>query len=356
MAYYFVGQEDHEFTKNGSTPVVDTATTAQRRTANARCSLKVGGTSGLASITESWQCPFSSAINLFWFSAQWGWVWAAGTNNFSAGDFIAFLDGATRRLILTTDFNNVGGGSSRFWRLSKRTAANSTTVLQTSTTAIPPNTLGTSATAPIKVDVFVSYGTSGQVIVYVGGTMVINYSGDVTTDSATTLNAAALGCLNISTGSSTPVTSYWSEVVCRTTDTRSVSVNVLYPAANGNAWAWSNDYTKVNETITDDTGIATSATAGQDAEVTVNSSSISGTPGVRAVIVSARAQKGGTGPQNCKLMVRTSSTDYLGSSQALPAAYGLVQDIWEVNPNTSAAWLYSDLTAGGFNVGIESET
>jgi hypothetical protein len=103
--------------------------------------------------------------------------------------------------------------------------------------------------------------------------------------------------------------------------------------------------------------MATTTAAAQILETTVTNSTVPGTSGVLAVAVNARAQKGTTGgPANANLMVRTGSVDYTGPSQALPASFGLLSNVWETNPATSAAWAASDLTAAGFNIGVKSLT
>jgi hypothetical protein len=232
------------------------------------------------------------------------------------------------------------------YQLVKRNAAASVTTLVTSA-------IGVTATTQQKLDVHVTYAVSGGIDIYLDGSLIISYSGDVTTNSATTLSGFILG----TTGVASVVTSFWSEVICASADTRAFNLVTLAPAANGNTYNWdTGSYANVNETTLDDTGLITSATAGQLAQFTVGSSGITGTPAIRALCVSARAQKGGTGPQNAKMSVRTGGVDQLSSSLSLPAAMSRAAYIFETNPGTSGPWAYSDLTAAGFNIGIQSET
>lgn len=329
MALLFAGGEDIDFTQVG-TCTVNTATTAARRTANARCSLKSGG----SAITDGWQASLSSAVSSCWLSAQ---MYTDSLGPFSSAEVLYFLDGTVRRLGLVLANTNA-------IRLQKRDAAFTNTTLATAGVALPLNTL-------VKLDMqIISYGASGTVNVYQGGTLILTYTGDLTTNSATTLSAFVLGVTN------TTASTYWSEAICGTADTRSMSLVTLPPAANGNAFAWTNSYTSVNETTLDDATLCASATANQISEVTVTSTGITGTPGIVGVVVSGRAQKGGTGPANANLMVRTAATDYFSGSIALSASLSRISNIWETNPNTSAAWVPGDLTAAGFNVGIKSLT
>lgn len=331
MTFYFIGGEDIDFTKIGACSV-DTATTAARRTGNARCALKVGTSAGT---TDGWQAALSAAVSSFWWSGQF----YAASGVTTGYESVAFLDGTVRRLVLKTN-------SALKLELYKRTATPSDTLLATSSVTITGNVL-------TKLDVHVVYGTSGSVDVYSGGTLILSYSGDVTTNSATTLTGFVVGAMG-----SSGLSALWSEIMCASVDTRGFSLVTMAPAANGNTFAWTNSYANIDETTLDDTDLCTSSTVGDLAQTTITALSgiSSGNPAIRAVGVTARAQKGGTGPQNAYLNVRTGGNDYLSSVQALPAAFGRVAAVFESNPATSGAWAYTDLTAAGFNIGVKSET
>jgi hypothetical protein len=329
MTYYFIGGEDHDFTKIGATSV-NTATTAARRTANARCALQVG--TGSAS-TDGWQGALSAAQSSFWFTARL--YMSASTTPSSTLDGISFLGGTTRRLVLGIT------SSSSTLKLYKRNAAGTSTLLATASASLL--TIGM-----VKLDVQITYGTSGSVNVYQDNTLVLSYSGDVTTDSATSLSGFVLGQ---PTGGGFVA---WSEIICTSDDTRSMSLVTLAPSANGNAFAWTNTYANLNEVTIDDTSLCNSSTAGDLAQMTVSSSGITGNPAIRALCISARAQKGGTGPQNIEMNVRTGGNDYFSADQALPAALSRVAYTFETNPATSGPWAYTDLTAAGFNIGLKA--
>lgn len=55
-------------------------------------------------------------------------------------------------------------------------------------------------------------------------------------------------------------------------------------------------------------------------------------------------------------IVRTGGADYTGTSQTLPAALGLVQDVFYTNPASGLPWVIGDITAVGFNIGVKSLT
>lgn len=333
MTFYFIGGEDHDFTKIGVCSV-DTATTTVRRTANSRCTLKVGVN---AATTDGWSASLDAARSSLWLTARIFGVSGAASN--AIVDFISFMDGTNRRLGI--DFTQ----NSNQFRLYKKTAAGTKTTLVTSAVNFSFSVLQ-------KIDVQIVYGTSGLMNLYLDGTLIATYSGDLTTDGATSLSGFVLG--STSPTNSASVSTYWSEVICGLDDTRSLNLVTLAPSANGNAFAWTNSYANLSEVTLDDTTLCSSSTAGDLAQMTVSSGGITGNPAIRAVCISARAQKGASGPQNLQMNVRTGGNDYFSSNLALPAAFNRVAYTFESNPATSGAWAYTDLTAAGFNVGIKS--
>lgn len=113
----------------------------------------------------------------------------------------------------------------------------------------------------------------------------------------------------------------------------------------GASSAWTGDYTMVDEAVLNEADYIYSGTATQ-VETYAHStvSSLTGyTP--RAVCVSARAKRGGTGPQNMQLALRSGSTDYFSATKALGLGYTAVQNIWDTNPDTSAAWTAAQVAA-----------
>lgn len=330
--YYFVGGEDADFLRIGNT-AVNTATTAARRTANARCAL----TTGFANIeTTGWAAQLSTTVTSCWVTGRIYIITLSSP--LTTHDLIAFTDGTTRRLMVTVD----GGGFARA-RISKQNAAGTRSVLATGSIQFEPSVL-------YKIDVqVISYGASGTVNVYVDGLLWVTYTGDLTTDGATSLSGLVFGNLAVN------ATHHWSEMICSDEDTRPMSLVTLPPAADGNTFAWTNSYTAIDEITTDDTDLSASGTADQLAQTTVTSSGIVGTPAILAVAVNARAMRGATGPQNLQLNVRTASTDYFSSNVGLTTTFAKTSNVWATNPNTAAAWTYTDIT-GSFNVGVKSIT
>lgn len=327
--YYFAGGEDHDFTKLGSCGV-NTSNTDARRTAYARCGLSVA----YSNPGEGWVGTLSSSASAFWFSAR-AYSLASPSSGF---ELLAFNDASgVKRLVV--DISSSG------FRLAKYNAAGTLTSLATSAVSLAYTTLQ-------KLDAYLNYTASGSFQLYLDGTLVLSYTGDMLTDSATSIAAFRLGSQNASTGT------IWSEVICSDSDTRSMSLVTLAPSANGNTFNFtSGSVSSINETTLDDGTVITSNTVGQIAQFTVGSSGISGSAAIKAVYLSARASKGSTGPQTMKFNVRTGGADYAGTALALQnGSLARVAYTFSTNPASSSPWAASDLTAAGFNIGVTSNT
>jgi hypothetical protein len=125
------------------------------------------------------------------------------------------------------------------------------------------------------------------------------------------------------------------------------------PVANGNTHNFdtgSPAASKVNETTLDDTTLDGSTTAGQIDQYTIPAIT-SGTFGIIAIGVSARMQKGTSGPSKMDLGTRVSGTDYWSTDFSLAASWQTSQYWQTVDPSTSAAW-----TALPTNIGLKSVT
>jgi hypothetical protein len=202
-----------------------------------------------------------------------------------------------------------------------------------------------------SIDVYVNYSSSGEASLYCNGTLLADYTGNVTTDSATQLNQFYAAPAQVCGGFCEAM----SEFIVATTNTTSMRLVTLVPTANGNTDNWDvGGVSNINEAGLDDTTVNASGTSGQIQEYTV-SSLPSTNLSVLDVRENIRAQVGTTGPQHVQAMVRTASTDYTSSNLAPPQSiWGWVGTDWATNPNTSAAWALTDLTAAGFNMGLES--
>jgi hypothetical protein len=215
-----------------------------------------------------------------------------------------------------------------------------------------PSGLATSTMA--KVDVHMNYASVGGFVeLYINGNLVFSFSGDPTTEGVTAL-ANFLLQQSAATGPSA-----WSEVILADIDTRGLSLQTFPPVANGNTHNFDTGTpaaANVNETTINDATLDGSTTAGQIDEYT-NGAVAAGTFDVIAFGISARAQKGATGPSKMDFVVRTAATDFFSSDVALSTFWQNYQNWWLTNPNTGVAWLTSQIgSTAGFNIGLKSVT
>jgi hypothetical protein len=337
----FVGGEDHDFLNVGGTLSVSTGGGNFRGT-HARCALQVTSTGSLAIGwgTRAW----TAAASEFWAHARC--YTSSGTSSGTTMQFFALRLGGNAKLYLAPSSTDASPNLS----LYKRTNAGVATLLQAGAGAV------LTASAAHVLDVYTKYQASGgRVKVYLNEVLIIDYTGDVTTDGATTLDSLVLGTTRAS--GSTPSNTYWSECLIQADDTRSQNVHTLPVAANGNAYTFdSGGFGDVNETTTSDASFTASATAGQLAQYTLDTSLLAGNPAVHALVLSARAQRGGSGPTQLEPNVRTAGADYYAAGITAAAAFDRLHYAWETNPATSAAWLASSIRAAGFNIGARSAT
>lgn len=325
---YFVGGEDIDFTTIGG-PTIET--TSFYRTAFARCSLHIASNAQFFLAHNAMNG--GTGLSSWWFTAR------VSAQSNAGGPLVAFNDTSDRNRL----YLNVNSSSNLL--LFKKTIAGVATQLATGTVAL--NT--TLPAAPQKLDIQVSsYGAAGTVNVYIDGVLALTFTGDITTDAATVLNGFVLGA-SLSRA-------YWSEVIVADTDTRSMSLATLAPVANGNADTFDvGGVSNVSEVVNDDATVNASGTNGQIQQYTVEALP-SGTFGVVAVAVSARAECGLTGPVHLELGVRTGSSDFWSSNFNLTTAMAGYQNIWTTNPDTTANWTTADLANAGFNIGLKSVT
>ena len=337
MSYSFVGGHDINFSPIGAGVGVDTATPAARRTTYSTCSLSCGNGATL----DGWQTKpwFTAALSNLWVSALRYYV--TGVNSSASCQVVAFKSGAVRRLVLRP---SAATSAAYTLQLAKVDAAGTFTTLATATS--------TSSTALTKLDIHVNYSASGSVDVYEAGTLILTYSGDVTTDSATSLDGVVFGGHTTNSAKT-----HWSEIIVSSADTRDLTLVTLPLAANGNTFDFtSGAYSDINETVLSDNSIAASASTGQIAQCTVSTGGVGSSDLVRAVVVTGRISAGSSGPANVQANVRTSGTDYYSSNIAAPAYLDEVRHEFSTNPGTGSNWTAAQLTAAGFNVGFRSQT
>jgi hypothetical protein len=139
---------------------------------------------------------------------------------------------------------------------------------------------------------------------------------------------------------------YWSEIIITDTDdTRGMRLVELKPDGNGGETDFSGGYTNILEA---DSGQIT----GENADVqTWNLSGYSATETeILAVISKSVVYKGPNSASTVKQILRIGTTNYEGASVS---AQGIIQEVWETNPDDDEAWSVSDLT--NLQAGVISE-
>lgn len=345
----WTGAEDLEFSPTG-------AATLDQTSGHFRSGWGRGDLQSKDSGSNNANATFWTAANIFsqtsfWVSAR---VYLASTSSAVTDNRIFALTGPSGepRLMLT------GQNGASF-----PTQIQVKTVTTTGTTAqIGSNlscTIGIAPSVPDKLDMqVISYGASGTINIYINGGLCYSFTGNIQTNSIASLNGIQLG-----SPSGNGSTDYlaWSEIIVATTDTRSMGLVTMAPSGNGNTQAWSctsGTYASVNAWNTvaaGDLQNCNSGTSTQVEEFTWSGTLPTGNYFVNGVVSSVRSDTNGTGPGNLQHVVRTGGTDYTSSSQPQTGALLDYQNVWSTNPNTSANWATSDLTAGGFNFGMKSQ-
>ncbi len=325
---YFGGGEDCDFYQVGGGSV--STNTFFFRSTYARCALLENTSS-----TTYWQNWLPFTVSTFWTSARWSF---SGASTASSGfTMLAWLDSSSlvRVRLISTGTNT--------WKFEKVDGSGTATQLGSGFTLVPTNLTG----LPDKLDVYMVYNAAGTLTLYLNGIQYFTYSGDVTTNSLTALNNIRLG------PAANSATTGWSEIILADTDTRSWNLQTLAPVANGNTHDFdtgSPAASNVNEIVLNDATLDGSTTAGQINQYTIPSIA-AGTYTIVSIGVSARMQKGVSGPSKMDLGVRSGGADYWSADQALTVAWADYQNWWSTDPNTSGTW-----AALPTNIGLKSVT
>lgn len=346
----YAGGEDVDFYCNGGgTCSVDTAA-GRFRSGWARESYNVVGTTSDPP-TNRFATAVFSPVSTLWVHAQY-----CNTTQFSGCDATTGI-GSQMIRIMDSSGNPAlivrGTGTTGQVKISSRTAGGTFTDLVTCSSAIVINLQ--------QIDVYVNYGTSGEVTLYNNSAQICDYTGNVTNgDGATTLNQIEFSAIH-AVGGSCANACYgdWSEIIVATTDTRGMARFTANTTGNGNTTSFSgtNVCSSIwGATAFNDTSYGYSGTNNAIHECTINSAVPAGTYSVLGLVMSARVLIGTTGPQHFDFVTRTGGTDYTSPDFApLNSFSNITNYIQTTNPATSNPWAVSDFSATGFNVGEETK-
>lgn len=199
------------------------------------------------------------------------------------------------------------------------------------------------------IDIHLVTGASGEATLFLDGI-------ERTTGSASITYAPDIDNLRIAvaSGGITTPNVYVSQIAVADEPTVGWRVMQGYMSGAGASTAWTGDHTTVDEAALNEADYIYSNTA--DQIETFAYTLVGSTTGYipRAVAVSARAKRGGSGPQNLQLALRSGSTNYFSGSKALGLGYESYQHVWNTNPDTSADWTTSQLAA--LQPGVKSIT
>lgn len=323
MTILFAGGEMSAFAPSDSIPIEYVSSVITYDSAFSRCGLRSQGvsymeTAQFAAATECWTHALlyhnSGSATLTTYPL----VWVDGSGVDSVR--LKHVSGTSNTLAL------------EYWNGAAWTAAGSAVAVQVN--------LDTQA-----IDFRILCNTaSGNLSLYVAGTERINASVDLS--GITSIRKfRALG----DTAGGFNFDLRLSQVIIADEPTIGWRLATLYPSGTGADTAWTGAYTSIDETVYSDADFINSGSAAQVSTFALTGPAMTGYS-VRAVVVTARARRGASGPQNIRMALRSSGTTYpSGSDIALGLGYAPVQAVWETDPATSSAWVntaISTLQAG----------
>jgi len=340
----YAGGEDIDFTCNGG-GACNVSTGGSYRTGWARESYAAAGTTSDPP-TNRFATPTFTANSTLWIHSQFctlGFLGGgcANASTTSNAQMLRVFDSSGNPTLVVR-----GTGNNNQLKISSRTAAGAFTDLVTCSSAF-------NATLT-QLDLFINYGTSGEVTLYTNSVQVCDFTGNVTNGGgATTLNQVEFA------GPTSGPAAAWSEVIVATTDTRAMGRFTANTSGNGTTTGFSG--TNVcsaiwNVTSFNDANYGFSGTNNVVHECTINNSIPAGSYSVLGLVMSARVLVGSTGPQHFDFVTRTGGTDYTSSDFAPTMTFSnFTNYIQTVNPATSNPWAVSDFQATGFNVGEKTK-
>jgi hypothetical protein len=343
----YAGGEDIDFLCNGGGTCATTNGPAYR-TGWARTAYTVNATTADPAINR-FATPTLSPSTTLWIHAQFCNTFASagyGCNSVAPGttanaQMLRILDSSGNPALIVR-----GTGTSQQLKISSRTAAGVFTDLVTC-----PSAFNATLT---QVDLYIRYGTSGEVTLYNNSAQVCDYTGNITNgDGATTLNQVEFsGPYNGNYGA-------WSEVIVAGSDTRAMARFTANLVGNGNTIGFSgtNVCSAIWSAVSfNDANYGFSGSTNVLHECTINSSIPAGSYNVLGLVMSARTLVGASGPLHFDFVTRTGGTDYTSSDFAPTTSFSNIANyIQTINPATSNPWIVSDFQATGFNVGEETK-
>jgi len=348
-AVLWFGGEDTSFTTVGT--VTPASTPAGTFDANlARGTFHLTNTSVVADPPANYfKTPTFTASPIIWVHAN---VWIgsspANTNN-QQTLWVYSPDGVGRVYLRQT-------GTAGQFKLSTANAARTFSDKATASGNFAVSTLQ-------SVDWLIDYSCSAGSVtqLYIGGVKVIDYTGNLCTDAATSLNQASFsGLLNASAGGcGTTSHGCWSELIVANEDTRSMRLATLTLQASGNTQGWTpNTLANVNKFAIADGTFVSDTVGNVLSQWTVPTAAPGGTWAVKSVSIEARLLKSASGPSQFDWSWRISGANYLaGLTAALTTSFANYRIQQDTSPATATGWAIGEVyNTGGnqMNIGVKS--
>lgn len=198
----------------------------------------------------------------------------------------------------------------------------------------------------------------GAFVVKLNGITVLDYTGDTKPGDEATFTAFRLGYAGVSGRNAN---GYFDNIIlddagyvgelhiqgCAVTGAGTTSQLSASPDDSSD-----DDYECINEVPPSDTDYLYSNTAGHVS--TFATANLTGTiVSIKGVKVSARVKKNGAAtPTNVELALRSGTTNYFGADNAVGTSFASINKIWELDPDTSAAFLEAGFNAAEIGVKV----
>lgn len=218
----------------------------------------------------------------------------------------------------------------------------------------------------IEAQVFLSTGTDGYVKVYTDGDLYGELTGIITVSINANFISGTSHFFSQRYGGSTYLDNLWVVDNVGTANTGFLGeslVNVMLPTGNGNqndftnsSGTSTNNYLYVDEVIPDDDTTYTSGSIIGDIDLYKTNSILDQSGNINIIGLSVGSLvKDPIASGVYRNLIRTGGTNYSGDAgYALTSTYKYNIDFYDENPNTTAAWTYSDIS--GLEIGMIVES
>lgn len=242
----------------------------------------------------------------------------------------------------------------------KLSTANAARTFSDKQTATGNFAFGSLQTVDWLIDYSCSAGSVTQV--YINSVKVIDYTGSLCTDAATTLNQVGFSGIANGTAGVTCTTSMvacWSEMIVANEDTRSMRLATLTLQASGNTQGWTpNTLANVNKLAIADGTFVSDTVGNVLSQWTVPTAAPGGNWIVKSVSAEARLLKGSSGPTQFDWSWRIAGANYLsGLSNALTTSFLNYRIQQDTSPATATAWTVGEVfnsATNQMNIGLKS--